>query len=83
MLVMLTFVGEDDHERYVRDLVLMARRILGADTPVDVDEDDPARSMKRSSRRYIDAKIDVEACDNLAMTWWQDRSRLAWCRSVG
>jgi hypothetical protein len=35
-------VGDDDHERGVRDLVLMARRIFGADTPVDVDEDDPA-----------------------------------------
>jgi hypothetical protein len=52
----------------MRDLVLTARRILGTDTPVDVDKDDPARSMKRSSRRCVDAKVDVEARDNLAMT---------------
>jgi hypothetical protein len=35
-------VSDDDHERGVGDLMLTARRIFGADTPVDVDKDDPA-----------------------------------------
>jgi hypothetical protein len=42
-------VGDDDHERYVRDLVVMVRRILGTSIPVDVGEDDPAWSITRSS----------------------------------
>jgi hypothetical protein len=53
--------------RCVRDPVLTAWRILGTGVPVDVDEDDPARSMTRSSRRCVNAKIGVEARDDLAM----------------
>jgi hypothetical protein len=36
-------------------------------TTSDVGEDDPARSTMRSSQRCIDAKVDVEAHDDLAM----------------
>jgi hypothetical protein len=56
-------VGDDDHGRCVRDLVMTAWRILGMGVPIGVGEDDPARS----SRRYIDAKVGVEARDDLAM----------------
>jgi hypothetical protein len=34
-------VGDDDHERYVRDPMSTTRRIVGMGVPVDVGEDDP------------------------------------------
>jgi hypothetical protein len=51
----------------VHDPVLAARHILKMGVPIDVDEDDSARSISRSSQRCIDAKIDVEAREDLAM----------------
>jgi hypothetical protein len=37
-------------------------------TMKDVGEDNPARSTMRSSRRYVNAKVEVEARYDLAMT---------------
>jgi hypothetical protein len=77
MLVVYIVVGDDDHGRCVRDLVVMERHILGTSVPVDVGEDDQAWSMTRSSRRCVNVKVDVERRDDLAMmschrsTWWR------------